>query len=117
MPARLTASAAMIMLARGRRTNQERLNVPLTETEAWTLFRESHSLDMQRLAAHRLFDLAIAARDVIMLDSVVTLLEKELATVCCDGLLRRIARQNVCRGWRKWADKQLRTHSVQPLAA
>lgn len=117
MSASRPATAAMIMIVRAHLTNQERLDSPMTETEAWTLFRESHLLDMQRLAVHRLFDLAIAAKDGPKLDLVITALEVELCHVCCSGLLRRIVRQHVCQGWQKWASEHLRkgTLPISPV--
>ena len=114
MPTSLTATAAMIMIVRGRLTNQARLDTPMTETEAWTLLRDSHSLDCRRLAAHRLFDLAIAAKDSPKLDLVITALE--FSDVLCIGLLRRIACQEVCTRWQKWAKQELR-NGAQAQAA
>lgn len=110
MPTSLTATAAMILIVRGRMTNQARLDHPMTETEAWTLLSDALSLDYRRLAAHRLIDLAVDAKDSPALDRVITALE--FSEVLCDGLLHRIANQHVCRAWRKWAKRRLRAPAL-----
>lgn len=107
MSALLSITAATIMIARGRMANQLRLDNPMSERDAWTLLHDSHSLDWRRLAAHRLLDLAIAAKNSLMIDQIVTWLEP--SEVLCDGLLHRIKQQPIHQGWQKWARQQLRS--------
>lgn len=95
--------AVAFMIARGRMPNQERLDNPLTADQAWLLLRGATSLDFQRLAAHRLFDMAIQAGDIEALDVLIKTLTTELNPVFCTGLLKRVADQCLLKDWQTWA--------------
>ena len=102
------------MIVRGRMANQLRLDNPMSERDAWTLLHDSHSLDWRRLAAHRLLDLAVTAKNSLMIDQIVTWLEH--SEVLCAGLLYRIANQQVHQGWKRWAKQGLQ-NSAPALVA
>jgi hypothetical protein len=113
----LNCSIAALMLARGHMTNQQRVDTPLTRTEATRFVLESRSVAHVFFGLNRLMDIAF---DLWVTDTVAAKeLWKEVgrhmqAVEAIDPnllgfkTLRRYVRANVDRTLTDWAGQEMR---------